>query len=111
MRIAAAARQHSHGLKTRLSGELIVKEFARQAAPHIGNEKVLAAGFGVAGPVINNRIHATNLPWVIDADILCESLSVRPIILMNDLGATGHSLSHLPPEEFSVLNVGEPVPG
>jgi glucokinase len=91
--------------------ELIVKEFARQAAPHIGNEKVLAAGFGVAGPVINNRIHATNLPWVIDADILCESLSVRPIILMNDLGATGHSLSHLPPEEFSVLNVGEPVPG
>jgi glucokinase len=91
--------------------ELIVKEFARQAAPHIGNEQVLAAGFGVAGPVINNRIHATNLPWVIDADILSESLKVRPIILMNDLGATGHSLGHLPADEFSVLNVGEPVQG
>jgi glucokinase len=91
--------------------ELIVKEFARQAAPHVGNEKILAAGFGVAGPVINNRIHATNLPWVIDADSLSASLEVNPIILMNDLGATGHSLSHLPPEEFSVLNVGEPVPG
>lgn len=91
--------------------ELIVKEFARQAAPHVGNEKLLAAGFGVAGPVINNRIHATNLPWVIDADSLSASLDVNPIILMNDLGATGHSLSHLPPEEFSVLNVGEPVPG
>lgn len=91
--------------------ELIVKEFARQAAPHIGNERVLAVGFGVAGPVINNRIHATNLPWVIDADILSESLKVRPIILMNDLGATGHSLGHLPADEFSVLNVGEPVQG
>jgi glucokinase len=91
--------------------ELIVKEFARQAAPHVGNEKILAAGFGVAGPVINNRIHATNLPWVVDADSLSASLDVNPIILMNDLGATGHSLSHLPPEEFSVLNVGEPVPG
>ena len=91
--------------------ELIVKEFARQAAPHVGNEKLLAAGFGVAGPVINNRIHATNLPWVIDADSLSASLDVNPIILMNDLGATGHSLSHLPPEEFSVLNVGESVPG
>jgi glucokinase len=91
--------------------ELIVKEFARQAAPHVGNERILAAGFGVAGPVINNRIHATNLPWVIDADSLSASLDVNPIILMNDLGATGHSLSHLPPEEFSVLNVGEPVPG
>jgi glucokinase len=91
--------------------ELIVKEFARQAVPHVGNKKILAAGFGVAGPVINNRIHATNLPWVIDADSLSANLNVKPIILMNDLGATGHSLSHLPPEEFSVLNVGEPIVG
>ena len=91
--------------------ELIVKEFAKQAAPHIGNKKILAAGFGVAGPVINNRIHATNLPWVIDADTLSERLNVRPIILMNDLGATGHSLGHLPSEEFCVLNAGEPVLG
>ena len=30
---------------------------------------------------------------------------------MNDLGATGHSLSHLPPEDFCVLNEGQPVPG
>ncbi len=91
--------------------ELIVKEFARQAVPHVGNEKILAAGFGVAGPVINNRIHATNLPWVIDADTLSDNLNVRPIILMNDLGATGHSLSHLRPEEFCVLNEGQPVLG
>ena len=91
--------------------ELIVQEFARQAVPHVGKEKILAAGFGVAGPVINNRIHATNLPWVIDADSLSANLNVNPIILMNDLGATGHSLSHLPPEEFSVLNVGEPIRG
>ena len=91
--------------------ELIVKEFTRQAVPHVGDEKIHAAGFGVAGPVINNRIHATNLPWVIDAESLSDNLNVKPIILMNDLGATGHSLGHLPPEEFSVLNVGQPVLG
>ena len=91
--------------------ELIVKEFARQAVPHVGKEKISAAGFGVAGPVINNRIHATNLPWVIDADSLSDNLEVKPIILMNDLGATGHSLGHLPPEEFAVLNAGQPVMG
>ena len=54
--------------------DLIVKEFSRQAAPHLGNEKIEAAGFGIAGPVIGNRIRATNLPWVIDADSLAEEL-------------------------------------
>jgi glucokinase len=91
--------------------DLIIKEFTRQAAPHLTDEKVRAAGFGVAGPVINNRIHATNLPWVIDADSLSKELGVKTIALMNDLGATGHSLEHLCPEDFVVLNQGTPVQG
>ena len=91
--------------------ELIVKEFTRQAAPHLGDERIVAAGFGVAGPVINNRIHATNLPWVIDAEVLSSELEVKPIVLLNDLGATGHSLEHLPPEDFIVLNPGQAIPG
>lgn len=91
--------------------DLIVKEFSRRAAPYLRNEKIRAAGFGVAGPVIGNRIHATNLPWVIDADTLGRELAVQPIVLMNDLGASGHSLQHLAPEDFCVLNVGSPVPG
>jgi len=91
--------------------DLIVKEFSRQAETHLRGEKIRAAGFGVAGPVINNRIHATNLPWVIDAKVLAQELGlgVNGIALMNDLGATGHSLQHLPPEDFCVLNVGTPV--
>jgi len=91
--------------------DLIIKEFTRQAASHLTDEKVRAAGFGVAGPVINNRIHATNLPWVIDADSLSKELGVKTIALMNDLGATGHSLDHLPAEDFVVLNQGTPVQG
>ena len=65
----------------------------------------------MAGPVINNRIHATNLPWIVDAEILAQEVGVKSIVLVNDLGATGHSLAHLPPEDFCVLNVGTPVPG
>ena len=91
--------------------DLIIKEFTRQAAPYLTGEKVRAAGFGVAGPVINNRIHATNLPWVIDADTLSKELGVKTIALMNDLGATGHSLDHLPEKDFVVLNQGTPVQG
>ncbi len=91
--------------------DLLVKEFGRQAAPYLRHEKVRAVGFGVAGPVINNRIHTTNLPWVVDAEHLSQELNVKPVVLMNDLGATGHSLEHLSPEDFCVLNEGSPMPG
>lgn len=91
--------------------DLIIREFLRRAAPHLGQQKIRAAGFGVAGPVIDNRIHATNLPWIVEAETLAQEVGVESIALMNDLGATGHSLQHLPPEDFCVLNVGTPVPG
>jgi glucokinase len=90
--------------------DLIVREFSRRAGPYMGQEKIRAAGFGVAGPVIDNRIHATNLPWIVDAEALAQEVGVKSIVLVNDLGATGHSLEHLPPEDFCVLNVGTPVP-
>lgn len=91
--------------------DLIVREFSLQAAPHLKKERVRAAGFGVAGPVINNRVRATNLPWTVDAATLAKELDVSDVVLMNDLGATGHSVEHLAPEEFCVLNPGKPEHG
>ncbi len=91
--------------------ELIVREFSRQAAPYMATDFVEAAGFGVAGPVIDNHVRATNLPWTVNAKILEQELDVEKIVLMNDLGATGHSIEHLEPDEFSVLNQGKPEPG
>jgi glucokinase len=91
--------------------DLIVKEFSRQAASHLSPEGVVAAGFGVAGPVIENHVRATNLPWVVDAATLERELRVEKVVLMNDLGATGHSIEHLSPEQFCTLNPGKPEPG
>jgi glucokinase len=91
--------------------ELIVREFSLQAGPHLKREKVRAAGFGVAGPVINNRVRATNLPWTVEAFSLASELNLRDVVLMNDLGATGHSIEHLAPEEYCILNPGEPEYG
>jgi glucokinase len=93
------------------SFDLIVKEFSRQAASHLSSDRVVSAGFGVAGPVIDNHVRATNLPWVVDARTLENELEVDKIVLMNDLGATGHSIEHLPLGEFTVLNPGKPEPG
>jgi glucokinase len=91
--------------------DYIAKEFARLAAPHLNTDRVEAAGFGIAGPVIDNRVRATNLPWIVDAAVLSKELGVKHIVLLNDLGATGHSVEHLAPEEFCVLNPGTPEPG
>jgi len=65
----------------------------------------------VAGPVINNRVRATNLPWTVDAGTLAGELNLSDVVLMNDLGATGHSIEHLAPEEYCVLNPGKPEHG
>jgi glucokinase len=91
--------------------DLIVKEFSRIAAPHLNGSRIEAAGFGIAGPVINNTVRATNLPWVVEAGDLKQELQVDHIVLVNDLGAWGHSLEHLPAEDFLVLNQGRPEPG
>jgi len=91
--------------------DLIVKEFSRQAATHLSSDRVVAAGFGVAGPVIDNHVRATNLPWTVDARTLEKELGVDNVVLMNDLGASGHSIEHLLADEFCVLNPGKPERG
>src|ERR1043166_4270546 len=91
--------------------DLIAKEFARIAANHLGDEKIRAAGFGIAGPVINNRVRATNLPWTVDAAVLSQELAIEHIVLINDLGAWGHSIEYLDQNDFAVLNPGTREPG
>jgi glucokinase len=75
-----------------------------------GAHAIEAAGFGVAGPVIDRRVKATNLPWIVDASVLATQLRTRHVVLLNDLEATGYSLAHLAPSELSILNRGVPSP-
>jgi glucokinase len=72
--------------------------------------KIIAAGFGVAGPVIGRGVRVTNLSWGIDADSLERQLGTRHVVLLNDLEATGYSLACLAPDDFCTLNKGVPAP-
>lgn len=103
--------RHRFASKEFAQFDLIVKEFSRQAAEHLGGERIRAAGFGIAGPVINGRVRATNLPWFVETVTLVEELGVPHVVLLNDLGAWGCSLEHLAPDDFCVLNPGKPEPG
>lgn len=89
----------------------IVTEFVRQAASQCSADNILAAGFGVAGPVADNRVKATNLPWTVDGDALAHKIGVKRVTVLNDLVAAAHSLDYLPPEDLFVVNKGKAAPG
>jgi glucokinase len=65
-----------------------------------------AACVGVAGPVIDGRCTATNLPWVIDEADLATCLGTPRMRLVNDLEATGHGVLRLPRSALAPLQTG-----
>jgi glucokinase len=93
------------------SFDLIIEKFLSEMRDkNIVTGKIEAAGIGVAGPVIDYRVKATNLPWAVDGEALAKQLATRHVVLLNDLEATGYSLSFLQPSEISTLNRGAPAP-
>lgn len=80
---------------------VVVKEFLK------GKEgKIRCACFGVAGPVKQGKIQATNLPWLIEEKSLSRELEIEKVVLINDLEANAYGLKTLSDEEFYVLNKG-----
>lgn len=72
--------------------------------------EIEAAGFGVAGVVVQGLLHAGNLPWVLDGSAIARKLHLNQVVLLNDLTATALSLEHLNSSDFAILNQGVPVP-
>ena len=70
--------------------------------------KISAACFGVAGPVIDNHSHTTNLPWVVDGPSLGKKFDIPHVQLLNDLEATAYGILLLRPDEVVVINAGTP---
>ena len=88
--------------------EAVVCEFLRQVAVEIDR-----ASFGVAGPVVADRVVATNLPWVVDATQLGRKLNIPSVHLLNDLEAIACAVPRLSesPADLYTLNVGQAVSG
>ena len=83
--------------------EAIVLDFLEQ-----GEIDIAHACFGVAGPVIDGRVKITNLPWIIDAKKLEDTLSLKSVRLLNDLEAIAFSIPHLEGDDLLTLYDGEP---
>ena len=65
---------------------------------------IQSACFGVAGPVVNQRCQTTNLPWLLDAELLKNKLSTAKVKLLNDLEAMALGMLYLPQSDLVELN-------
>src|SRR5437867_13326811 len=89
------------------SGDETETEAAEPAEPEEA-PPIMAACFGVAGPVIENRSRTTNLPWVVDGTELAKRFELPTVRLLNDVEAAAHGVPVLRPDETEVLNAGAP---
>jgi glucokinase len=62
------------------------------------------ACFGIAGPVTNGRVEASNLPWIVESTRLAQELKLPKAELINDLEATGWGIGALSPTDVVALN-------
>ena len=83
------------------SVEELVQDFVRLAKSDYS-----AACFGVAGPVVDNTVRASNLPWTIRGDSLANLLKIPRVRLLNDLEATCYGLEALEPNELVSIHQG-----
>jgi glucokinase len=90
------------------SFEKLVDEFARLALGSSSAHAVSGAGFGVPGTVVDGKLHAAHVPWVLDSASLAASLSLprEHVVLMNDLVATARGLQKLESQDLLYLNRG-----
>jgi len=76
------------------NAEQIMQEFLQSTSG-----EVTAASFGIAGPVVNNTVKATNLPWIVDGAIVAKHLGIARVRLLNDLEAAAYGVGVLEPKD------------
>lgn len=73
-----------------------------------GRSPIAAASFGIAGPVVDQRVKTTNLPWTIDGRVVSRLFGIPKVTLLNDLVAVGLGALAAPPSKLAVLHLGRP---
>jgi glucokinase len=74
------------------------------------SDAITSAAFGIAGPVLHNRVTGTNLPWTVEAARVAQAIGVPRVALLNDLEATSLGLEALAPHDLVTLQEGRPDP-
>jgi len=87
----------------RYSGlEKVIAEFLRDKPERVG-----AAAFGVAGPVLDGKVKTTNLPWIVRAKSIGRLLGTGRVRLLNDLESMAYGALFLPANQVRWLARGK----
>ena len=92
-------------------GSIIAECFASAGLTGVAMD---AACFGIAGPVqlegMRQSAKVTNLPWVIESDVLARLLGSTRVRLINDFQALGYGVEGLTASDVFVLQAGVEQP-
>jgi glucokinase len=72
--------------------------------------RIEAAGFGVAGPQLGNKIKMTHRPLTVDGDAIATRFLIPKVRVVNDLAAAAHGLDWLGPRDFATVQPGKAAP-
>jgi glucokinase len=101
--VGSIVAQHTYPSAGYDSLEKIISEFL--ASEH--QPRLTHACFGVAGPVVDGRVDATNLKWDVSADAVAGLLGLSRVSIINDLEATAYGIEALTPAQLFTLNQGK----
>ena len=92
--------------------ESLLARFLDEARAALGTApRIESACLGVAGPVRDELVRVTNLPWTIDAARLRSRFPIGRLELMNDFAAAAWGVGALAPQDLVTLQSGEPLAG
>jgi glucokinase len=99
--------EHYQILKQSRYSSLIYDNFESMVKDFLQKDSADQGCFAIAGPVVNNSCHLTNLNWHLEGENLANQLKVKKVTLLNDFAAVSYGILTLKEEELYTLQMGE----
>ena len=74
------------------------------------SQRITAAGFGVAGPVLGNKVKMTHRALTVDGDLIESRFLIPKVRVVNDLAAAAHGIDLLGPRDLVTVQSGKAAP-
>ena len=71
-------------------------------------QRITAAAFGAAGPIVEGHCRLTNLAWEVDSKEIADALGLKKVGLINDLAATAYGVLRLDRNDIVTIQEGTP---
>jgi glucokinase len=73
------------------------------------DQRITAAGFGVAGPASQNKVKMTHRPIVVDGEAISTRFLIPKVVVVNDLAAAAQGIDVIEPRDVVTIQDGHAV--